>query len=292
MKKFLLTSAVLLSAGAPAFADDLSTSTAPGAYSWTGFYAGVHAGPTWQDRSAERGLVTGSVAPDFDYDANLNEGGPSGGVAEGSPLAAIFPSEFGSSEKVGMSGGVQAGYNQQYGRFALGFEADFTGLGSNGGDDGAVQGLTASNPAFGDAVFGTDLRVRSSMDYLATTRLRAGVVTDRFLVYGTGGAAVGNPEHQVDFSAGLTATGGTLVGPLDRSNSFSGRKDDWKGGWTAGAGGEFAFTDNMTLKAEYLYYDLGETHVGATSTSAPGFAAVYGFENRGQSARIALNRKF
>lgn len=292
MKKFLLTSAVLLGTGAVAFAQDVTAAPASGAYSWTGFYAGVHAGPTWQDRSAERGLVTGSVAPAFDYDANLNEGGVGGGVAEGSPLAAIFPAEFGSSEKVGISGGLQAGYNQQYGGFAIGFEADFTSLSSNGGDDSAVQGLTASDPAFGDAVFGTDLRVRSSMDYLATTRLRAGVVTDRFLVYGTGGAAVGNPEHQVDFTAGLAATGGSMIGPFDLSNSFSGHKDDWKGGWTAGAGGEFAFTDNMTLKAEYLYYDLGETNVAATSPSAPGFAAAYGFENRGQSARIALNRKF
>ena len=43
---------------------------------------------------------------------------------------------------------------------------------------------------------------------------------------------------------------------------------DWNGnggsstrvGWTLGAGAEYAITNNITLKGEYLYYNLGSSN--------------------------------
>ena len=32
----------------------------------------------------------------------------------------------------------------------------------------------------------------------------------------------------------------------------------WQDGWTLGIGGEFIFKDNLSLKAEYRYTDLGK----------------------------------
>src|SRR5690606_19204087 len=66
---------------------------------------------------------------------------------------------------------------------------------------------------------------------------------ERFMVYGTGGVAYGNIEAYAN--ANLNGT------PVGISTS------ETKVGWTAGLGAEYAFTDNMSLKTEYLYTDLG-----------------------------------
>jgi len=67
-------------------------------------------------------------------------------------------------------------------------------------------------------------------------RGRAGYAFDRFMVYGTGGAAFGD----------LQAAAGVL--PFNSTTQV---------GWTAGAGIEYAFLPNWTAKVEYLYVDLG-----------------------------------
>ena len=67
--------------------------------------------------------------------------------------------------------------------------------------------------------------------WLATVRGRAGYAFDRFLIYGTGGAAFGN--IQANFS----------THPITTSTST---------GWTAGGGVEYALGLNWSAKAEYL----------------------------------------
>ena len=84
--------------------------------------------------------------------------------------------------------------------------------------------------------------------YFGTARARVGVSFDRALLYATGGAAYGNaiaPNQLVMptfgyFGARSGTNGGTMLG------------------WTVGAGIEYAFTDSVSLKAEYLYSDLGK----------------------------------
>lgn len=65
-----------------------------------------------------------------------------------------------------------------------------------------------------------------------------GYVFNRFLVFGTAGAAI------ADFRVALNPP----------SNFFSLGPQI---GWTAGGGVEFAFTENWTAKVEYLYVALG-----------------------------------
>jgi outer membrane immunogenic protein len=69
-----------------------------------------------------------------------------------------------------------------------------------------------------------------------TVRGRVGFAFDRFLVYGTGGFAYSDVN-------------------IKKNN------DDWKWGWTAGGGVEAAITDNISVKVEYLYADLGDDTV-------------------------------
>ena len=62
-----------------------------------------------------------------------------------------------------------------------------------------------------------------------------GYAFDRFLVYGTGGAAFGNIQASFSNDPVSSAT---------------------ETGWTVGAGVEVAFAPNWTAKAEYLFVDL------------------------------------
>jgi outer membrane immunogenic protein len=55
------------------------------------------------------------------------------------------------------------------------------------------------------------------------------------------------------------ATGGAAVGDVKASNSLVGTATANKIGWTAGVGAEYAMWSNWTVKAEYLYVDLGST---------------------------------
>jgi outer membrane immunogenic protein len=84
----------------------------------------------------------------------------------------------------------------------------------------------------GDNDFGGILDDDDSDSWFGTVRARAGVAFDRALVYVTGGLAYG-----------------------EVNNGFYG-SDDVNVGWTIGAGVEYAFTDNLTLKVEGLYVNL------------------------------------
>jgi outer membrane immunogenic protein len=74
-----------------------------------------------------------------------------------------------------------------------------------------------------------------SNPWFGTMRGRAGIAYGWTLFYATAGLAYG--EGKLDY-AGLSESNTSL-------------------GWTAGAGIEFAFTPCWSIKAEYLYYNLG-----------------------------------
>jgi len=143
----------------------------------------------------------------------------------------------------GFIGGGQVGYNYQIGQFVLGAEADFQGA-----------DLSTGSNVFGDSV---------RTEYFGTVRARVGVAFDRFLPYVTGGWAYGNVK---------TTVGG--FGSTDKTHT---------GGYTIGAGLEYAFTNNLTAKVEYLYVDLGEKNVFNTGVKVgTDFSVV----------RAGLNYKF
>ncbi|MDJ1158923.1 porin family protein [Chelatococcus sp. SYSU_G07232] len=74
--------------------------------------------------------------------------------------------------------------------------------------------------------------------WLGAAKLRAGVALDRTLIFATAGVATSKFDVQ-----GV------------------GNKDKWKTGYLLGAGVEHAFTDNLTLKAEYNYLRFGDQKV-------------------------------
>jgi outer membrane immunogenic protein len=86
------------------------------------------------------------------------------------------------------------------------------------------------------------------------------LATPRFMIFGTGGAAYGETNSYLNYSN---------TSPTNFGISKSGT--NW--GWTAGGGFEYAITDNVTLKTEYLYVDLGSQNL----FSAGGGGAPFGF---------------
>ncbi len=102
------------------------------------------------------------------------------------------------------------------------------------------------------------------------------------MLYVTGGLAYGNPRNDAFVT--------TPIG-----QAWAGSSNSTRAGWTVGGGAEYAFTNNITAKIEYLYYDLGRTTVTATQFAGPvvpGVAYQARFENTGQLVRAGVNFKF
>jgi outer membrane immunogenic protein len=103
-----------------------------------------------------------------------------------------------------------------------------------------------------------------------TVRARAGVIFDRFLLYGTGGWAImETDEVSIGNTPGETAT--------NRST---------RSGWVAGVGAEMAVSQNVTTKLEWLHMDFG-TFNGYSANRED-----YSFKNEIDLIRVGLNYRF
>jgi len=122
--------------------------------------------------------------------------------------------------------GGTVGANYQAGPWVFGVEGDGDLADSNG--YGTFTTTSTSSLCAGGCL--------TKNSWLATVRGRAGYAFDRFLVYGTGGAAFGN--IQANFTND----------PVTTSTVF---------GWAAGGGLEYALGAGWSAKAEYLFVDLG-----------------------------------
>jgi outer membrane immunogenic protein len=71
----------------------------------------------------------------------------------------------------------------------------------------------------------------------------------------TGGFAYGPAKSNTAISAVQLPNG--IAGVADTFTPGSGTGSKTLAGWTVGGGGEWAFASHWSVKAEYLYYDLG-----------------------------------
>ena len=126
-------------------------------------------------------------------------------------------------------------------------------------------------------LFGEDEGVRSSTlktNWVATLRARLGVKTsDRVLLFASGGLAFvdigASVRNQYDVVDALSPDRPSLLagGPVVQRGSTSGVAI----GYALGAGVEYAFTRNVGLSFEYLYYSASKSYkVSQTSGSTLG----------------------
>jgi outer membrane immunogenic protein len=226
-------------------------------YNWSGFYAGVNGGYGW---SHEDGLSVSSDQAFFFNDPAFDG--------------------FRHSEGDAFTGGAQVGYNYQLGSFLVGVEADIN----------YANLETETFGALDQDFMDESLDARSKLDWFGTVRARVGFIpVNRFLVYATGGLAYGS----VEVSGVDTASYDRLGSPAD---AWTGTNSDTNFGWTIGAGAEYALTDNLILRGEALYVDLGGTKVTGTYTGAANevagdtFAAIS--DTKFTVLRAGLNYKF
>lgn len=222
---------------------------------WTGLYAGVHAG-----------YGTGDV--------RLPLKGSLGSGTQTNPLDTT--SKVNSS---GFLGGAQIGYNYLLpSNWLLGLESD-----------ASLADITASSGSFG-TLTGTPVgtisaTANSSIRWLGTVRGRVGYVfANNMLAYATGGFAYGG----VRSSAKLTASSlpGTNVQLIDNTIGT---------GWTVGTGIEAPVANHLTLRAEYLYAELGAVKlldgpitINSGTSTLSGTASL-GAEHTAHMFRIGLN---
>lgn len=254
------TAVALALAASPAFAADLSyPAKAPPmmavvpVFSWTGFYLGANFGYGWGDASG--------YAP---YDNS-----------DYATIVGLVTN--GSGDPDGWFGGVQAGYNYQfYNNVVLGIEADaqFADMSDTYRFGYTVTDL-ASTPQVDDPDFAVYGRYTTKVDAFGTIRARLGYAMDRFLPYVTGGLAWAN----------VKVSGTTIVGDDTEVVGWSGSYKDTYWGWALGAGAEYAVTDNWTIKAEYIYSDLG-------STSFSGLFNRNDLDFSMQTLKVGVNYKF
>jgi outer membrane immunogenic protein len=166
-------------------------------------------------------------------------------------------------------GGGQAGVNWQINQFVLGVEGDGQALvGGNNNNNNNNFGGSGSNG--------------NNVGFLGTVRGRAGIALDRFLVYGTGGVAFGSNSWP-----------NTILGTVGGVPTFftANNRNNLRVGYAAGAGVEYAFTPNWSVKVEYLFTDLGRNN---RTFLAPGGFSGFAFNNREQNhiVRAGLNYRF
>jgi outer membrane immunogenic protein len=263
MKRILLASAALLGFASATSAADLGRRyvspapiVAPALFTWTGFYGGFHVGYGFGD-----------------VDATLER---EGGTFFGFSSAGIIPNRL-TLERDGLILGGQVGYNMQFNSFVAGIEADISYSDVSGS---ATRSF--SDPR-GPGFDSNTLRLKSELDYLGTVRGRFGFAFDRALVYGTAGLAYGET---------------TVKGSLTSSDTpvtfapASGRSSGTDVGFAVGAGVEYALLNNITLRGEYLYYNLGSQTVGIAQGGTPGNFADYEVDNDGHIARFGVNFKY
>lgn len=181
---------------------------AQSSFDWSGPYIGVNVGYGFGDTSWSNIVVPS--------DSGQN-----------------FAGEFSSSDFSGIVGGVQAGYNFQFGMAVAGIEA-----GVDLGD------LSSSELCFGSYEdYSADCT--TEVNWMVDLAARLGVAPiNRALVYVKGGGSFAD----VDFA------------PKNLSLAGSGYRtsNDTRLGFLLGIGAEYAVSDNISLGAEYTYRYFGK----------------------------------
>lgn len=158
------------------------------------------------------------------------------------------------------TGGGQIGYNVQWGHIVAGIEADFNYV-DHSNSATSFSGAVSSN---------------TSGDFTGTVRPRLGFAAGPWLLYGTAGLAYGNVQTTISSNLG---------------DGFTASSSEWRTGWVAGGGIEYAISKNWSLKTEYLHTDLGGSTASATSTLD---GNTYSWRTRAvdDAVRFGINYRF
>ena len=277
MKKFLVSTAYtfVVFASGSALAADLPP--APPIYVpgyapveppciWCGFYIGINGG--WigaaNDTINNTGTDTGS-----------------GGLGTALGLGLIPSSVNNGGNGNGYLIGGQVGFNWQAGAAVFGIEADFDGV--------SALNTTIVGPSSA-AAFAAPVTTQynQEINWLSTVRGRIGIAgSSTFFAYATGGLAVGEVKLGSQFICPTCAPPAITESTATNANTTTAL------GWTAGGGLEVMITPHWSVKAEYLYVDLGSHSSMLTYTYPTGVSTLTSsVHNTFNIGRAGVNYKF
>jgi outer membrane immunogenic protein len=245
MKRLIATSVALAGMTASALGADLGAPPPLMPWTWAGPYVGVHAGFGWNnDQDCLRMKKTHKKDSEGGHKIKTASAGPSGGSGSGvfivdgvivqSSEADAGPNGAEATAERDGSGNEHSGSNDESG---AGCHSE--GLGdadANGFMGGAQIGY---NFQFSQFVLGVEGDISSTdwddISWLATVRGRLGYAWEKVMPY---------------------ATGGLAIAELD--TPFAGSSSETSTGWALGGGIEVAVSDNVSVRGEYLHFDLSD----------------------------------
>jgi outer membrane immunogenic protein len=207
-------------------------------YDWSGFYIGIEGGGVWGRSQHYRNDVT-------------------------TPAVNGLPQTGGISPSGGLAGGT-VGYSYQFSNnIFVGVENDISWTNNKGSALFVAPFVPVTNTA------------QTSETWLDTLRGRLGFAFNRWMIFGTGGAAFTNEGVQICNVAIGCGSQSTIVT-----------------GWTAGVGVEYAFADNWSAKLEYLHVDFGSQHFSQTADPVGSFFLARDVTLTDDIVRVGVNYKF
>jgi outer membrane immunogenic protein len=265
VKNLLLAGIALVALAAPAAAADMPLKApAPVAIDiWTGGYVGANVGYDWGrdtiNSTGAPGNCTSTVAA-------CAGGVPGFGANLVSPVQAQQLTFQTSLNRSGVIYGGQAGHNWLVHNIAwtwdgvLGVEVDFQGK-----SDSHSNTLTSLTPfAFSPVnALSQTATLTERIDTLGTLRGRAGLLWGpNTLIYATAGVAWASVRASNSYSQSITGPGVAApnlpgIGNASISTELFGP--------VVGGGVEWKWTANWSIKAEYLYADLGNLTMNSSA---------------------------
>lgn len=209
-----------------------------GRVDWSGFYVGGFAGGSQSRFDTDQG-ITKLV----EYGFRETTIGASINAAE---IALARP-----RRDSGAVFGAYAGYNYLFDDVIIGFEADYTRTGQE------TQASTLESRRVGNEYYEVGTRQDAKLSDQFSFRARFGYSYGRLMPFFTAGLAVG----RFDTNVSARLDWGTTDDAGVRQASYRGwprtvggpKQDVWAFGGVIGGGIEAALTDNLILRAEYLF---------------------------------------
>lgn len=240
---------------------------AGGRFDWSGFYFGGGAGVSETKFKPGEGLraLANSAFRNTDLVAERDMGSFINDLPDKRDSGALF---FG-----------MAGYNYLFDDVVLGIEADYTRSGHNYRVTDFISRRSAlSTGSIYDWSMTTDQAAKLN-DY-ATLRLRMGWAYGRIMPFATIGGALGrfNTTSTIDADIAIVSNAGQANETSVRAAGYPLRvgtvkKNTYAFGLSAGAGVDWALTDNLFLRAEYQIVRFAEVE-GTTTTVNTGRVAA------------------
>ena len=182
-------------------------------------------------------------------------------TTQGFPFTATGGTGLGSHDADSGLGGGQVGCNYQIDRVVFGVRGDIAGTSARGSH---VSPLS------------TDFTDSSRTTSLSTATASVGLALDRLLLYVRGGGAWERDTY--DFR--------------NVTNTFIATANETRGGYTVGAGAEYAFLEWLSIFAEYGYFDFGTRTDQFLITTGIGGSYPINIRERKNVFKVGINLRW